>query len=337
MQKHREIFKILVVEDNAGDLALIEDYLREQIAYPNIHHAKNYQEASAQLDNDEADFDVTLLDLTLPDKSGTELITNILTLSPDHPVVVLTGHSDSSFAIRSLALGVSDYLLKDEMTPSSLYKSIVYSIERKKTLRTLEDSEKKYSDLFHLGPQPLWVFDLETLKFLFVNNAAINKYGYSKQEFFSMTILDIRREEERSEFEAYIRASIQRGDGRPQGIFKHRKKSGEIMFAELQSNTIQFDGKKATLVLAHDITERFEHIEAIEKQNEKLREIAWIQSHIVRAPLARAMGIAALIKELKNESPECSNLLGFLLESCTELDLIIRDIAQKASLVNGKA
>ena len=109
------------------------------------------------------------------------------------------------------------------------------------------------------------------------------------------------------------------------------------MFAELQSNTIQFDGKKATLVLAHDITERFEHIEAIEKQNEKLREIAWIQSHIVRAPLARAMGIAALIKELKNESAECSNLLGYLLESCTELDLIIRDIAQKASLVNGKA
>jgi len=71
-------------------------------------------------------------------------------------------------------------------------------------------------------------------------------------------------------------------------------------------------------------------VEAIEKQNEKLKEIAWIQSHVVRAPLARMMGIANLVRELKTESAECDNLLGHLLNSCNELDTIIRDIATKS-------
>ncbi len=337
MQKHKATFTILVVEDNAGDFALIEDYLLEQIASPNIRHAKNYQEASALLRDAEAYFDVTLLDLTLPDKSGTELITNILTLSPDNPVVVLTGHADSSFAIRSLALGVSDYLLKDEMAPSSLYKSIIYSIERKKTLRRLEDSEKKYSDLFQLSPQPMWVYDLETLSFLRVNSAAVKHYGYSEEEFLSMTIRDIRPAQDVALIEQSVAFIKQHDQHYSSGTFRHTKKNGELIYVEIQGNIIQFDGKKAELVLASDITERFEHVNAIEKQNEKLREIAWTQSHVVRAPLARAMGIATLITELKAESTECSNLLGYLLASCAELDIIIRDIAQKASLVNAKA
>ncbi len=337
MKKDNSSFKVLVVEDNAGDFALIEDYLLEQIAAPHICQAKTYHEASNLLYIDEEYFNVILLDLTLPDKWGTELITNILLLAPNSPVIVLTGHSDISFATKSLALGVSDYLLKDELTSPALYKSIIYSIERKKTLRRLEESEKKYIDLFQLSPQPMWVFDAETLAFLYVNNASINKYGYSKAEFISMDISALRPAEESGEFEAYIRTATQQGSESRQGIFKHMKKSSEIIFVEVQSNLIQFEGKRAILVLANDITERFEHVAAIEKQNEKFREIAWTQSHVVRAPLARAMGIATLIKELKAESTECSNLLGYLLASCAELDIIIRDIAQKASLVNAKA
>jgi PAS domain S-box-containing protein len=85
---------------------------------------------------------------------------------------------------------------------------------------------------------------------------------------------------------------------------------------------------------AKDITERFNHIKAIEKQNEKLREIAWIQSHIVRAPLARMIGIVNLIKELKTESQESESLLGYLVDSCNELDNIIRDIANKSNKIN---
>ena len=326
----------MVVEDNPGDFALIEDYLLEKIAAPHIRRAKTYKEAWVLLTSQEIDFDTILLDLSLPDKSGTDLITNIIQLSPDCPVIVLTGYSDISFGIKSLSLGISDYLLKDELSSSPLYKSIIYSIERKKTLRRLEESEKKYSDLFQLSPQPMWVYDLETLSFLRVNYAAVKHYGYTEEEFLSMSVKDIRPIQDIPLIEEAI-AMIKKHDQYYSiGIFRHTKKNGEIIYVEIQGNIIQFDGKKAELILASDITERFEHVKAIEKQNERLKEIAWTQSHVVRAPLARMMGIVNLISELQCASPECESLLGYLQHSCSELDTIIREIAKKASLIETK-
>src|SRR6202000_1221748 len=96
-------------------------------------------------------FDVILLDLPLPDKTGLPLINEVVTLSPGIPVIVLTGYTDIAFSVKSLALGIADYLLKDELTTMMLYKSIIYSTERKKVMLALEESEKKYGDLFHLS------------------------------------------------------------------------------------------------------------------------------------------------------------------------------------------
>jgi PAS domain S-box-containing protein len=274
------------------------------------------------------------LDLTLPDKSGTELIADVIAISADCPVIVLTGYSNAAFGIKSLSLGISDYLLKDELSSPPLYKSILYSIERKKTLNRLEESEKRYSDLFHLSPLPMWVFDLETLHFMYVNTAAVKNFGYSQEEFLSMTIKDIRPVEDIPLMQDIVAKSLQFDKDYLHGPIRHLKKNGDIIYVDMQSNTIQFNGKLARLILAIDVTEKFKHVEAIEKQNEKLKEIAWIQSHVVRAPLARIMGIANLINDIKTESAECNALLAHLLRSCNELDVIIRDIANKSHDAN---
>ncbi len=336
MQKDNGFFKILVIEDNPGDFALIEDYLREMIENPVIKQAKTYKDANLQLCASGNRCDVILLDLTLPDKSGTTLITEIIAQCPDVPVIVLTGYADVSFGIKSLSLGVADYLLKDELSPSLLYKSIVYSIERKKTLLRLEDSEKKYSDLFHLSPQPMWVYDEESLRFLYVNTAAINHYGYSKEEFLAMTIKDIRPEDDIAAMEEEVNFKKQNLVEYFHGTFRHKKKNGQLIYVDIQSNLMQYDGRKARLILAMDITENFIHVAAIEKQNKKLKEIAWIQSHVVRAPVARMMGIANLVKELKSTSAEGEQLLEYMVSSCNELDVIIRDIANKSNQINVK-
>jgi PAS domain S-box-containing protein len=334
MQKDAVCFKILVIEDNPGDFALIEDYLREMIESPLIRQAKTYRDANEQLCIPSMRCDVILLDLTLPDKSGTALITEILSQCPDVPVIVLTGYSDVSFGIKSLSLGVADYLLKDELSPSLLYKSIIYSIERKKTLLRLEESERRYSDLFHLSPQPMWVYDDESLRFLYVNTAAINHYGYSKEEFLTMTIKDIRPEEDVYKMEETIKYTKQHVVDYFHGTFRHKKKNGEIIYVDIQSNLMQYEGRNAKLILAIDVTENFTHMAAIEKQNKKLREIAWIQSHVVRAPVARMMGIANLVKDLKSTTEEGARLLEYMVSSCNELDVIIRDIANKSNLIN---
>ncbi|MGZ3889609.1 MAG: ATP-binding response regulator [Mucilaginibacter sp.] len=132
---------ILIVEDNPGDFALVEELLFEQIETPVISHVPNYEAAKEVLSQRTVPFDVILLDLSLPDKTGLPLIQDIISISSNAPVIVLTGYTDLTFGVRSLSLGVSDYILKDELTALSLYKSIVYSCERKKIILALENSE----------------------------------------------------------------------------------------------------------------------------------------------------------------------------------------------------
>lgn len=175
-----KIHTVLVIDDNIGDFILINDYLEEQFVDLNVIHAKSFFEAKTIFEDKSINFDVVLLDLSLPDKNGEELISEIISMSDGIPVIVLTGYSDMEFGIKSMALGVADYLLKDDITASSLYKNIVYTIERKRKELELEESEKRYSDLFHLSPQPMWVYDAESLQFQDINAAAIEHYGYSR-------------------------------------------------------------------------------------------------------------------------------------------------------------
>lgn len=332
--KDNKTYQIVVVEDNPGDYTLIQDYLEEKFLSPKILWAKNYKEAKAIVTDKTIKSDLMLLDLTLPDKSGEELITEMHQCCRDIPLVVLTGYSDFTFAVKSLSLGVSDYLIKDELDANSLYKSIIYNIERKKTLLQLETSEKRYSDLFHLSPQPMWVYDIETLRFLDVNLAAEKHYGYSFQEFLGMTIKDIKPSEDIPILIRDLESINKKAGIRSSGPFRHQKKNGEIIHVEIQSNTIPFQNTVGRVILANDVTERNAYVEAIEKQNEKLKEIAWIQSHVVRAPLSRMMGLIDIIKNYGIDDIENEELLNYLLVSAEELDNIIRDISKKAETIN---
>lgn len=260
MTKDNKDYSILVIEDNPGDLTLIEDYLEEQIIAPRITHAKNFAAAKQLLEQKEF-YDVILLDLSLPDKSGEALITEMNGLCPACPVIVLTGYTDIAFSIKSLSLGIADYLLKEDITATSLYKSILYNIERKKTNIELEESEKRYSNLFHLSPQPMWVYDIETFRFIQVNKAAVEHYGYSQAEFLTMTILDIRPEEERQKIKDFYQKVGVKHEGIINGRFRHSKKSGELMEVEIYSNRVTINDKVYRSVIAIDVTEKifFEH------------------------------------------------------------------------------
>jgi PAS domain S-box-containing protein len=322
---------ILIIEDNPGDFALVEEYLFEQIEAPLITHVCNYQEARNLLNEGKTIFDIILLDLSLPDKTGVPLIELIVEMSSKTPVIVLTGYADFNFGVKSLSLGISDYLLKDGLTSSSLYKSIVYNLERKRITSELEESEKKYSQLFHLSPLPMYVFELETFNFLDANDAFIKYYGYSIQEILMMNLKQIRPDEEIPAFEEDARKDNDDCSINSHGIYKHIKKNGEIIQVDIRSNIIEYKGRKARITIANDVTERLTYIKAIEKQNIQLKEIAWIQSHVVRAPLAKIMGLVEVIGDLKDNEKERSIALNFLLSSANELDSVIRNITDRTS------
>tara|TARA_R110000868_G_scaffold44708_2_gene149023 strand:+ start:164 stop:1192 length:1029 start_codon:yes stop_codon:yes gene_type:complete len=334
MIKDKSNYTILIIEDNPGDLYIFKEHLKDQIANPILYTAFNYHDAELLLLSNEIVFDIIFLDLSLPDKNGVDLINEIVSLSSKTPIVVLTGYSDIQFSIKSLHLGISDYLLKDEITSLTLYKSIRYNIERSKYIIQLEQSEKRYIDLFHLSPQPMWIYEIDTLFFLDVNEAAINNYGFSYKEFLSMTINDIRPKYNAKSLLGVANLKREKKKKKFNGFFRHQKKNGEIIIVEVTSNLISHNGKMVRIILANDITERLNYIKAIVEQNKNLKEIAWVQSHVVRAPLARLMG---LIKVLQNDKGIMPNDTDFLFEellkSANELDTIIREISNKASKI----
>lgn len=328
MRKDKESYYILVIEDNLGDYILVRDFLEDMVLSPTIVQAGDFKGAVSKLKDETQRFDAVFLDLSLPDKSGEELIREIILLANGTPVIVLTGYTDASFAIKSLGLGASDYLLKDDLTAVTLYKSLTYNIERNKNLLKLKETELRYSDLFQLSPQPMWVYDVETHSFLDVNKAAINDYGYSYADFLSMTVWDIQLKDN-IHFDQTVQDSTNSATPLSRGLFKHKKKSGEIIDVDVRSNTIVFKGKKAMVALANDVTEKLRHTQIIENQNKRLKEIAWTQSHVVRAPLSRMLGLIDLIKNNIIPSEEFFEFIGHLENSALEIDDIIREIVRK--------
>lgn len=350
MEKDNRSYNILVVEDNPGDCMLIEEFLEEQIVAPHLTFASSFARARNEIESQtpKKTFDVILLDLTLPDVSGEPLIREVLGLQVKIPVIVLTGYADMRFSVRSLSLGVADYILKDDLNASILYKSIIYSIERKSFINELKESERRYRELFQLTPLPMWVLDLKTQNILDVNEAATLHYGYSREEFLNLSARNIRPRQERDnrlEPLNQFKNSKQKGDQlREMGVYRHQKKNGKIINVEVKAGNILFNHKSARLILANDITENLRYIKAIEDQNARLRDIAWIQSHVVRAPLSRIMGLVDLLETIRVEGKEQPNaeldldeiaqILSYIMESAHELDAVIRDIMNKTSEID---
>ncbi|MES2829819.1 MAG: PAS domain S-box protein [Bacteroidota bacterium] len=201
--------------------------------------------------------------------------------------------------------------------------------DRKQNENLLKDSEKRYSDLFQFSPIPKWVYNQKNLAFLDVNDAALLHYGYTREEFLNMTLKDIRPPSEVVILDQVLKLNRRKKDTGKQGIFTHMTKTGKLISVDIQSNPITYKGIKAKVIIANDVTERLNYIKAIEEQNTKLREISWIQSHVVRAPLARIMGLVELLAEDLFDWEEKLQMLGYLKESSEELDGVVKQITKK--------
>ena len=140
--------------------------------------------------------------------------------------------------------------------------AIARDITRQKRYEAaLKDSAASFRLLFDSNPQPMWVYDLDTLMFLEVNEAAVERYGYSRAEFLTMNITDIRPSEDVPALLADIAA--RRNELQHAGSWRHRLRSGRIIDAEITSHKLQFSGRSAALVSAADVTERRQYEAAL--------------------------------------------------------------------------
>ena len=135
----------------------------------------------------------------------------------------------------------------------------------------LRKSEAQYRLLFESNPQAMWVYDLTTLRFLAVNDAAVRHYGYSRAEFLDMTIRDIRPPEDVPLLEAYLAAED--ADAEDAGEWRHRKKDGAIINVDITASRLNFAGRPAEFVLVHDVTERKKAETALRISEDRYRDL----------------------------------------------------------------
>ncbi|MBX3673480.1 MAG: PAS domain S-box protein [Burkholderiales bacterium] len=138
--------------------------------------------------------------------------------------------------------------------------------------RRLAEGERHYRALFDANPQPMYVYDSETLAFLAVNDAAIARYGWSREEFLHMGLADIRPPEEVPRLVAETARPVE-GLLRVAGLWRHRRRDGSELVVEIVAHPLDFFGRRAELVIATDVTDRLRAEQALRESEETLKGI----------------------------------------------------------------
>lgn len=193
-----------------------------------------------------------------------------MTTTPKQPIP--RGHNSTSLS----SFGINEETCQTPLLDDSSACCAEDILARQRAEGALRESEERYRLLFESIPHPTWVFDAETLRFLTVNEAAVRHYGFTREEFSVMTIMDIRPPDQ-------VPALMDKLNNTPAGashagIWKHRKKDGTDIYAEIITHDLILSGRNARLVLASDVTARI-------RAEERLHEQAELLDHLQEAIL----------------------------------------------------
>ncbi|HTI11452.1 MAG TPA: PAS domain S-box protein [Puia sp.] len=177
MHKMNNDLSILTIEDNPSDLFLVEHMLRSSgLMIGNLYSTDRIVQAYEMLQS--RPIDLVLLDLTLPDSFGINSFIFLKPVVQRIPVIILTGLSDTCLALEAIKEGAQDYLVKGEFSENLLAKSIQYSLERKRTLENLRESNERFNTVVKATNDAIWDWDLLTNKVFLVGDTYKQLFGY---------------------------------------------------------------------------------------------------------------------------------------------------------------
>src|SRR5579859_584362 len=259
---------------------------------------------------------------------------------------VLTGFESEQYRKDGSTIWISDHAraVRDAQGKLLLYEGIIEDITaRKLSEEALRESEEHYRLLFEYNPLPMWVYNTQTLAFLAVNDAALEHYGYGRDEFLAMTIKDIRPPDELRQLEHNLSSATHASER--SGPWTHRKKDGTLISVEIISHDIEFSGRPSRLVLANDITDKLAAEQALQRSEQRYKGLfadspiaLWEEDFSAvkqRLEVLRQEGVtdvAAYLDQHPEFVGECASLYKILDVNRTALKLYRAD--SKAELVN---
>lgn len=171
--------------------------------------------------------------------------------------------------------------------------------------------EENYHMLFEGSPGAVYVMNKQTYQFMAVNDVMVKKYGYSREQLLKMTVMDIRNEEEQLRLRDYLTSD--HDEGHETGIWLHQKKNGDLFYMLISHHSIKFKDQDAYMVIAIDVDQNI-------RNEKKLNEIRWENSHEIRKPVCNIKGLIGLISKNKPTDPE---IIELLTASVDKLDAVI--------------
>jgi len=177
-------------------------------------------------------------------------------------------------------------------------------LERLRTRAIPIDPSERFELLFEKNPQALWFYDLETLRFLAVNEAAVARYGYSREEFLRMTLRDIRPTEDLATLNQAVERV--RSGLRVSGTYRHRKRDGTVFPVDIFAHSTTFNGRPAIFIMAFDVTERraLETRLALSDRLATMGAMAAGVAHEINNPLTYVLGnVDYVIGALRGQAP----------------------------------
>jgi two-component system cell cycle sensor histidine kinase/response regulator CckA len=253
--------------------------------------------------------DVILADYRLPGYGALAALRALAARGLDLPVIVVSGTIGEEAAVECLREGAADYLLKDRLgrigqAVRNAVAQVRLRAEQRRLAAALRASEGHYRLLFEESPHPIWVVDAETLRFVEVNRQAVSRYGYSRDEFLAMTMLEIPPPEEIPGALEGVRAVLA---GEPRlGQLRHRTKTGQMLEVSVASRAVEFGGRRALLAVVDDVTEWY-RLEAQLRQAQKLEAVGQLAggvAHDFNNLLTAVLGYAGLAAEQLADRPQ---------------------------------
>lgn len=303
MNSPSSAIRLLLIEDNPGDVRLIEEALRESRTDFGVTVAGRLEDGLRLLK--EAVFDTILLDLNLPDSQGISSISRLFIQVPEIPIIVLTGVQDEAIGMEAISAGAQDYLVKGHFNPELLSRSIQYAGQRKKIEKALHESEARYKKLFDSSLDCIFRVD-EKGVVVMVNRAGAEMFGFqSPEEALGTSGLELwaDRGERLKFFDIIRRQKVLRAYP-----IKARKKTGETIYLEVSSQLLEDEQGKPIGIegILRDITDR-KTLEEQLLQSQKIEAIGTLAggvAHDFNNILTAIMGYThVVLSKLKQDDP----------------------------------
>lgn len=222
---------------------------------------------------------------------------------------------------------VRNWKAEDELYASSvasyLAQAYILKLKNDEELRR-EQSEINYKSLFLDSPIPMWVYDHQSYRFLAANNTAQKQYGYTIEEFNEMTIFDIQPPDEVEKLRSFL--NNKNPEKWRNSNWQHRLKSGEVIDVALASDWTIYQGEKARIVIAHNITEERNLQRQVEANLKKFQEFAYYASHNLRGPVSRLLGLNAILDNERKNKKDFDHLLDNIHGTISEIDEMIKTL-----------